>query len=77
MLAFLIRRLFQSVVVLLVVGAVSFGMFRFIGDPVNNMLGQERTQADIEELRERLGLIGRFSCNTRFSCEMPCRAILA
>lgn len=56
MLAFLIRRLFQSVVVLLVVGAVSFGMFRFIGDPVNNMLGQERTQADIEELRERLGL---------------------
>lgn len=56
MLAFLIRRLFQSVVVLLVVGAVSFGMFRFIGDPVNNMLGQERTQADIEELRDRLGL---------------------
>ena len=56
MLAFLIRRLFQSVVVLLVVGAVSFGMFRFIGDPVNNMLGQERTQADIEQLRDRLGL---------------------
>lgn len=56
MLAFLIRRLIQSVVVLLVVGAVSFGMFRFIGDPVNNMLGQERTQADIAELRDRLGL---------------------
>ena len=56
MLAFLLRRLIQSVVVLLVVGAVSFGMFRFIGDPVNNMLGQERTQADIEQLRDRLGL---------------------
>ena len=56
MLAFLLRRLIQSVVVLLVVGAVSFGMFRFIGDPVNNMLGQERTQADIEQLRVRLGL---------------------
>jgi len=56
MLAFLIRRLVQSVVVLLVVGAVSFGMFRFIGDPVNNMLGQERTQADIEQLRDRLDL---------------------
>ena len=56
MLAFLIRRLIQSVVVLLVVGAVSFGMFRFIGDPVNNMLGQERTQADIADLRDRLGL---------------------
>lgn len=56
MLAFLIRRLLQSALVLLVVGAVSFGMFRFIGDPVNNMLGQERTQADIEKLRDRLGL---------------------
>tara|TARA_R110002020_G_scaffold109430_16_gene253192 strand:- start:56903 stop:57880 length:978 start_codon:yes stop_codon:yes gene_type:complete len=56
MLAFLIRRLFQSAIVLLVVGAASFGMFRFIGDPVNNMLGQERTQADIDQLRDRLGL---------------------
>lgn len=56
MLAFFLRRLFQSIVVLLVVGAVAFSMFRFIGDPVNNMLGQERTQADVENLRERLGL---------------------
>ena len=56
MLAFFLRRLIQSLVVLLVVGAVAFSMFRFIGDPVNNMLGQERTQADIENLRDRLGL---------------------
>ncbi len=56
MLAFLIRRLMQSAIVLLVVGLVAFGMFRFIGDPVNNMLGQERTQADIDKLRDRLGL---------------------
>ncbi|MCL4107717.1 UNVERIFIED_CONTAM: hypothetical protein GTU68_022178 [Idotea baltica] len=31
-------------------------MFRFVGDPVDNMLGQERTQADIERLRTQLGL---------------------
>jgi peptide/nickel transport system permease protein len=31
-------------------------MFRFVGDPIDNMLGQERTQADIERLREQLGL---------------------
>jgi peptide/nickel transport system permease protein len=31
-------------------------MFSFIGDPIDNMLGQERTQADVERLRERLGL---------------------
>ena len=56
MLAFVIRRLFQSIVVLLVVGLVAFSMFRFVGDPIDNMLGQERTQADIAQLREKLGL---------------------
>ncbi|GGH24141.1 peptide/nickel transport system permease protein [Cribrihabitans marinus] len=56
MLAYIIRRMFQSVIVLLVVGLVAFSMFRFVGDPVDNMLGQERTQADIERLRTDLGL---------------------
>ncbi len=56
MLAFTIRRTFQSFVVLLVVGLVAFSMFRFVGDPVDNMLGQERTDADIERLRSELGL---------------------
>lgn len=56
MLAYIIRRVFQSVLVLLVVGLVAFAMFRFVGDPVDNMLGQERTQADIERLREQLWL---------------------
>jgi peptide/nickel transport system permease protein len=56
MLAYVIRRVFQSAIVLLIVGLVAFAMFRFVGDPVDNMLGQERTQADIERLRDRLGL---------------------
>lgn len=56
MLAFILRRVVQSVVVLLVVGLVAFAMFRFVGDPVDSLLAQERTQADIAELRERLGL---------------------
>lgn len=56
MLAYVIRRVFQSAIVLLVVGLVAFSMFRFVGDPVENMLGQERTQADIERLRTQLGL---------------------
>ena len=56
MLAFTIRRFFQACVVLLVVGLVAFSMFRFVGDPVENMLGQERTDADIERLRSQLGL---------------------
>ncbi len=56
MLAYIIRRAVQSVVVLLCVGLVAFSMFRFVGDPVENMLGQERTDADIERLRGKLGL---------------------
>ena len=56
MLAFIIRRVGQSILVLLIVGLVAFGMFRFIGDPIDNMLGQERTQEDIQRLRTQLGL---------------------
>ncbi|WP_170774250.1 ABC transporter permease [Ruegeria conchae] len=56
MFAFIVRRMFQSIIVLLVVGLVAFSMFRFVGDPIDNMLGQERTQADIDRLRTELGL---------------------
>ena len=56
MLAFIIRRLIQSIVVMLTVALISFSLFQFVGDPVNNMLGQEATVQDRENLRERLGL---------------------
>ncbi|MEM7642606.1 MAG: ABC transporter permease [Pseudomonadota bacterium] len=56
MLAYIIRRVFQSVIVLLAVGLVAFGMFRFVGDPIEQLLGQERTVQDVERLREALGL---------------------
>ncbi|MBO6511110.1 MAG: ABC transporter permease, partial [Roseibium sp.] len=56
MLAFIIRRLGQALLVLMAVGFVSFSMFKFMGDPLENMLGQEATVADRAELEERLGL---------------------
>lgn len=56
MAGYILRRVLQSILVLFVVGLVAFAMFRFVGDPVDNMLGQERTQADIERLRTQLGL---------------------
>lgn len=56
MLAFIIRRVGQSILVLLIVGLVAFSMFRFVGDPIENMLGQERTAEDVERLRGQLGL---------------------
>ncbi|MCR9087078.1 MAG: ABC transporter permease [Rhodobacteraceae bacterium] len=56
MLAYIIRRVFQSLLVLLIVGLIAFSMFRFVGDPIDNMLGQERTMEDIDRLRDQLGL---------------------
>ncbi|HRD34332.1 MAG TPA: ABC transporter permease [Rhodocyclaceae bacterium] len=56
MLAFIIRRLLQSVLVMLTVALVAFGLFRYIGDPINNMVGQEATLVEREQLRAQLGL---------------------
>ena len=56
MLSFIVKRVGQSVLVLLVTGLVAFSMFTFVGDPIDNMLGQERTMEDVERLRAQLGL---------------------
>ena len=46
----------QGVFVMLVVALIAFSLFRYVGDPVHNMLGQEATTQDRQELREQLGL---------------------
>ncbi|CAN7328567.1 ABC transporter permease [Devosia sp. LjRoot3] len=56
MLAFIARRLLQSVFVMLVVAFIAFLVFRYVGDPLANLLSQDATMADYEEARERLGL---------------------
>ncbi len=56
MFAYSIRSLAQGVLVLLAVAFIAFSMFRFVGDPVANMMGQEATLQDRQELSERLGL---------------------
>jgi len=56
MLAFILRRLLQSVAVLLTVGIVAFFLFRYVGDPINAMVGQDTSVEEREALREKLGL---------------------
>ncbi|HKK97377.1 MAG TPA: ABC transporter permease [Marivita sp.] len=56
MFSFVLKRVGQSILVLLVTGLVAFSMFTFVGDPIDNMLGQERTMEDVERLRQQLGL---------------------
>jgi peptide/nickel transport system permease protein len=70
MFVFLVRRLLQAVMVMLAVAFIAFLMFRYLGDPVNNIVSQDATQAQREEVRQRLRLddpmaiqYGRFVIN--------------
>ena len=56
MIAFVIRRLLQSVVVMLFVGLIAFSLFRYVGNPIDSMVGQDTTLAEREALGESLGL---------------------
>jgi peptide/nickel transport system permease protein len=56
MFAFILSRLSQAVPVLLVVGLIAFAMFKFVGDPVTIMLGQDYTEAQRVALIHHLGL---------------------
>lgn len=56
MFAFIIRRLIQAVMVMLVVAMIAFYLFQFVGDPVSIMLGQDATDADRIRLTAELGL---------------------
>lgn len=56
MLAFILRRLVQAVIVMLVVAFIAFMLFQYVGDPVTNLLGQDATAEQREQLRTDLGL---------------------
>ncbi len=56
MLGFIVKRMIQSVIVMLTVALIAFALFRYVGDPINNMVGQDTTVEERDELRERLGL---------------------
>ena len=56
MIAYISRRLLQSVFVMLAVSLLAFTLFRFVGDPVAQMVGQETSIEDQERIRESLGL---------------------
>lgn len=56
MASFFARRLGQAVIVMLVVTAIAFVMFRFLGDPMLAILGIDSTEAQRQALRAELGL---------------------
>jgi peptide/nickel transport system permease protein len=56
MLAFIIRRLAQAVLVLLTVALIAFSLFRFVGDPTQQLVSQDTTLEQRMEIRKELGL---------------------
>jgi peptide/nickel transport system permease protein len=56
MLVFILRRLVQAVIVMLTVAFIAFMLFQYVGDPVTNILGQDATAEQREQLRVDLGL---------------------
>lgn len=56
MIIYIFKRLLQTVGLMLAVAFISFSMFQYLGDPVNNMLPESATQQERSDLRVKLGL---------------------
>jgi len=56
MIAYLLRSLVQATLVMLAVAFIAFSMFRFVGDPIASIVGQDATLKDRQELAQALGL---------------------
>jgi peptide/nickel transport system permease protein len=70
MLAFILRRLGQAVLVIVTVALIAFSLFRFVGDPMNQLTSQDTTLEEKLRIRADLGLddpvykqFGRFVSN--------------
>jgi peptide/nickel transport system permease protein len=91
MIAFTIRRLVASVGVLVAVGLIAFVMFRYVGDPVNQMVGVETSAAERARLHAELGLdqpapvqalrfllnAARFDFGVSYQFKQPVAALIA
>ena len=61
MLAFLIRRFVQAILVMLVISLIGFSIKHQFGDPIRDLVGISVSEAEREKLREKLGLNDSFS----------------
>ena len=56
MFAFIIRRIIQAVIVMMVIGFIGFSIQHNIGDPIRDMVGERVSAAEREALKDKLGL---------------------
>ena len=91
MIAFILQRLLQSIAVLFAVGLIAFSMFRFAGDPVNQIVGVDTPYEERVAIRKDLGLddpvvvqflryagnVARGEFGTSYQFRQPVSALLA
>ncbi|WP_325891313.1 ABC transporter permease [Grimontia sp. NTOU-MAR1] len=56
MFTFLVKRLFQAVIVMFVISLVAFAIQDNLGDPLREMVGQSVSESERQALRDELGL---------------------
>ena len=56
MFAFIVRRIIQAIMVMLVISFIGFSVQHNLGDPVRDMVGERVSVAEREALRDKLGL---------------------
>jgi len=56
MFSYFFKRLFQAILVMIVVAFVSFSLFNFVGDPVISLTGEDSSVERQAEVREAIGL---------------------
>lgn len=56
MISFVASRILQSIMVMLLVSLVAFTLFRYVGDPISNMVGQDTSLEQRQQLADQLGL---------------------
>lgn len=60
MLAYLVKRVFQAIAVMLVISLVAFAIQDNLGDPLRELVGQSVTEEVRDQLRDELGLNDSF-----------------
>ncbi len=67
MFSFLVKRLFQALIVMFVISLVAFAIQDNLGDPLRELVGQSVSEAERQALRDELGLNDPFITKyTRF-----------
>ncbi|CAG18540.1 ABC transporter permease [Photobacterium profundum] len=65
MFSFLVKRLFQALIVMFVISLVAFAIQDNLGDPLRELVGQSVSEAERQQLRDELGLNDPFA--TKYS----------